>query len=46
MSEELSCAIAAALAVGRLSSTPLAVRLLERWPTLRPLPAHNTRPWC
>ncbi|MER5280683.1 phosphotransferase [Streptomyces sp. NPDC002809] len=31
-------------AVGRLSST-LAVRLLERWPELRPLPAHDTRPW-
>ncbi|MET9535892.1 phosphotransferase [Streptomyces sp. NPDC006649] len=31
-------------AVGRLSST-LAVRLLECWPKLRPLPAHDTRPW-
>ncbi|MFF2996532.1 phosphotransferase family protein [Streptomyces sp. NPDC057950] len=31
-------------AVGRLSSA-LAARLLERWSTLRPLPAHDTRPW-
>ncbi|MER7886996.1 phosphotransferase [Streptomyces fimicarius] len=31
-------------AVGRLSSA-LAVRLLARWPELRPLPAHDTRPW-
>jgi hypothetical protein len=31
-------------AVGRLSSA-LAVRLLECWPKLRPLPAHDTRPW-
>ncbi|MFJ2022696.1 aminoglycoside phosphotransferase family protein [Streptomyces sp. NPDC087897] len=31
-------------AVGRLSST-LAERLLARWPALRPLPAHGTRPW-
>ncbi|MFD0020025.1 phosphotransferase family protein [Streptomyces sp. NPDC058382] len=31
-------------AVGRLSSA-LAVRLLECWPNLRPLPAHDTRPW-
>ncbi|WP_329112375.1 phosphotransferase [Streptomyces sp. NBC_01353] len=31
-------------AVGRLSSA-LASRLLERWPTLRPLPTHDARPW-
>ncbi|MEU3606416.1 phosphotransferase [Streptomyces sp. NPDC035033] len=31
-------------AVGRLSSA-LADRLLERWPRLRPLPTHDTRPW-
>ncbi|WP_371604218.1 aminoglycoside phosphotransferase family protein [Streptomyces sp. NBC_01220] len=31
-------------ALGRLSST-LAGRLLERWPMLRPLPAHDARPW-
>ncbi len=31
-------------AVGRLSSA-LAVRLLAYWPKLRPLPAHDTRPW-
>ncbi|MFF1924018.1 phosphotransferase [Streptomyces sp. NPDC058221] len=31
-------------AVGRLSSA-LAVRLLERRPNLRPLPAHDARPW-
>ncbi|MFF2013593.1 phosphotransferase [Streptomyces sp. NPDC058195] len=31
-------------AVGRLSSA-LADRLLERWPTLRPLPAPDARPW-
>ncbi|TXS49379.1 phosphotransferase [Streptomyces sp. OR43] len=31
-------------ALGRLSST-LAGRLLERWPTLRPLPAQDSRPW-
>ncbi|GAB2602662.1 hypothetical protein GCM10027168_39670 [Streptomyces capparidis] len=30
-------------ALGRLSAA-LAVRLLERWPTLRPLPAHSARP--
>ncbi|MEU2095123.1 aminoglycoside phosphotransferase family protein, partial [Streptomyces globisporus] len=31
-------------AVGRLSSA-LAARLLACWPKLRPLPAHDTRPW-
>ncbi|MFJ2899988.1 phosphotransferase [Streptomyces sp. NPDC087218] len=31
-------------AVGRLSSA-LATRLLQQWPQLRPLPAHDTRPW-
>ncbi|MGW1466655.1 phosphotransferase [Streptomyces sp. NPDC002308] len=31
-------------AVGGLSSA-LARRLLERWPRLRPLPAHDARPW-
>ena len=31
-------------AVGRLCSA-LAGRLLERWPQLRPLPAHDARPW-
>ncbi|MFE6730426.1 phosphotransferase [Streptomyces californicus] len=31
-------------AVGHLSSA-LAVRLLERWPKLRPLPTHEARPW-
>ncbi|MEU8950502.1 phosphotransferase [Streptomyces sp. NPDC048489] len=31
-------------AVGRLSSA-LATRLVERRPALRPLPAHDTRPW-
>ncbi|MFD7460533.1 MULTISPECIES: phosphotransferase family protein [unclassified Streptomyces] len=31
-------------ALGRLSAA-LAVRLMERWPTLRALPTHNTRPW-
>ncbi|MFE5398602.1 aminoglycoside phosphotransferase family protein [Streptomyces sp. NPDC056568] len=31
-------------ALGQLSSA-LAVRLLHRWPALRPLPAHSTRPW-
>ncbi|MFF8611937.1 aminoglycoside phosphotransferase family protein [Streptomyces sp. NPDC015350] len=31
-------------AVGRLGSA-LADRLLERWPQLRPLPTHDTRPW-
>ncbi|MFI7382769.1 phosphotransferase [Streptomyces sp. NPDC049813] len=31
-------------AVGRLSST-LAGRLVARWPGLRPLPAHDSRPW-
>ncbi|KAF4408489.1 phosphotransferase family protein [Streptomyces lycii] len=30
-------------ALGRLSAA-LAARLLERWPALRPLPAHDTRP--
>ncbi|MBT2396515.1 phosphotransferase [Streptomyces sp. ISL-100] len=30
--------------LGRLSDT-LATRLLTRWPTLRPLPAHGERPW-
>ncbi|MEV1026469.1 aminoglycoside phosphotransferase family protein [Streptomyces sp. NPDC050264] len=30
-------------ALGRLSTT-LARRLVERWPTLHPLPAHDTRP--
>ncbi|MFE5211105.1 aminoglycoside phosphotransferase family protein [Streptomyces sp. NPDC056600] len=31
-------------ALGRLC-TALAGRLLARWPGLRPLPAHDTRPW-
>lgn len=31
-------------ALGRLSAA-LAVRLLERWSTLRPLPTQDTRPW-
>ncbi|MGW2841020.1 phosphotransferase family protein [Streptomyces sp. NPDC001493] len=31
-------------AVGSLGSA-LARRLLERWPRLRPLPAHDARPW-
>ncbi|AKZ53190.1 hypothetical protein SAM23877_7532 [Streptomyces ambofaciens ATCC 23877] len=31
-------------ALGQLSAA-LAVRLLERWPALRPLPTHRTRPW-
>jgi aminoglycoside phosphotransferase (APT) family kinase protein len=31
-------------ALGTLSAA-LAVRLLERWPTLRALPTHSTRPW-
>ena len=31
-------------ALGQLSAA-LAARLRARWPTLRPLPAHGTRPW-
>jgi hypothetical protein len=31
-------------ALGQLSAA-LAARLRARWPTLRPLPAHTTRPW-
>jgi len=31
-------------ALGDLS-TAMAARLLERWPTLRPLPTQDTRPW-
>jgi hypothetical protein len=31
-------------AVGHLSST-MAARLLQRWPTLRPLPTYDSRPW-